>query len=114
MSLFQEFMEPLYPGISLRRTPDFVNIEENDEEYVVTAELPGVRKEDLSISLGDKKIYVEAKKTKGLDENSRNFEVHFPVQISEEDLNAHLVDGVLVVEAKKNSKHTKLTKITIT
>lgn len=90
-----------------------VDIEENNEEFVVTAELPGMKKEDVKVTVqdgmlaieGDRKMETE-KKTKRLHRVERfygHFERSFslPKGIDEAKIVADYNDGLLHVHLPK-------------
>ncbi len=50
-----------------------VEIEEKDTEYVVTVELPGVKKDDVKISLKDNVLTISGEKKRVKKINKKNF-----------------------------------------
>lgn len=100
-----------------------VNIYENDDEYVVSAELPGVDKNDVSIILKDNslKISGEIKKDKNKKDNAHleerhegNFERNILLneKVDADKINAELKNGILLVKIPK-SPETKPVSINI-
>jgi HSP20 family protein len=105
-----------------RRFPR-VNIYENDEEYIVSAELPGVDKKDVSIVLKDNslKISGEIKREKNKNDNTHleeryegKFErnIMFNEKVEADKINAELKNGILLVKVPK-SPETKPVSISI-
>ena len=90
-----------------------VELHEKDKEYLVKAELPGVKKEDLDIDLDKNHITINAKKEEEKVENvkgCRKSEFHygdfsrsiyFPMEIDVEKTTAKLEHGILRIEAPK-------------
>ena len=50
-----------------------VEIDEKDKEYLVKAELPGVKKEDLDIDLEKNRLTISAKREEEHKEDSKGF-----------------------------------------
>lgn len=90
-----------------------VNIDETDDAYHVEAELPGVKKEDVDISLkddylvikGEKKSFHEEKKNKyhRVERSHGSFyrTIALPGDIDQDKISAELKDGLLEIEIKK-------------
>lgn len=91
-----------------------VDIEETDDSYVIEAELPSVKREDVSIELvgNDLEITGEVKERerKGtLRRQTRRtgrfaYRVTLPSQVDAKKLDAKLADGVLTVRAPKSER----------
>ncbi|WP_041939014.1 MULTISPECIES: Hsp20/alpha crystallin family protein [Frankia] len=88
-----------------------VDIEETDDAYVVELELPGVRREDVSIDLRDDELHVtgeigERERTGVVRRRSRRvgrFEhrIALPGEVDIEGVSANLADGILTVTLPK-------------
>lgn len=90
-----------------------VEMTDKGKEFVVKAELPGVKKEDLDIDIDKKYITINAKKEEEteVDENSYKKSefrygefsrtVYFPEEIDIEKTDAKLEHGVLKIHAPK-------------
>ncbi|MFH1213288.1 MAG: Hsp20/alpha crystallin family protein [Candidatus Neomarinimicrobiota bacterium] len=90
-----------------------VDIEEKEKEYVVTAELPGVKKDDVSINLKDNVLTIsgEKKLEKKIDE--KNFHqterifgsfqrcFRLPELVDQEKIAAEFKNGILNVSIPK-------------
>ncbi|NLP13203.1 MAG: Hsp20/alpha crystallin family protein [Clostridium sp.] len=50
-----------------------VDISENEKEYVLEAEMPGVRKEDISIEVNDNRLTISAKRDEKVEEKRGNY-----------------------------------------
>lgn len=79
-----------------------VDLYESDVEFILEAELPGVQKEQLSLSLQERQLVLEA--TRSSDEEHetvyrRSF--HFRVPLEEEKIVARLDKGVLRLQLPK-------------
>lgn len=85
-----------------------VDISENDEKYVVRAELPGVKKEDISVTVedgvlrisGESKSEHEEKKNGRVIRQERHYgqyvrSLRLGTEVDEKKATAHYKDGVL-------------------
>ncbi len=124
--MFEEFMstrmlEPTTMEISPR-----VNVEENDNEWILTAELPGVTKDDIELNFrdniltlsGEKKIEKEDKKKnyhhveRSYGRFSRSFAINS--SIVTDKIDAKFKDGILtVVLPKAEEEKPKLIDIKV-
>jgi HSP20 family protein len=91
-----------------------VDIEETDEAYAVEAELPGVKREDVSIELVGNELTISGeikeRERKGvLRRQTRrtgrfHYQVSLPSQVDAEMIDAKLSDGVLTVRVPKSER----------
>ena len=102
-----------------------VNIDVHEEEnaFVVKADMPGFNKEDISINVSNKEFSISATRTSVNEERkengrlifsersfgqvSRSFE--FPVELDGDNVKASYKDGVLEVILPKKAKSGKTT-----
>ena len=73
------------------------NIEDRDEDIVLSADLPGVEKKDIELSVDHNSIAFKAK-TEGRD---YDFGQSFDFELNPEEVKATFVNGVLDVVVKK-------------
>jgi HSP20 family protein len=88
-----------------------VDVEEQDDAYVVEAEVPGIKREDVNIELVGNELAItgemKEKERKGvLRRRTRRvgrfeFRVTLPNQVDPEKIDAKLADGVLTVRVPK-------------
>ena len=94
-----------------------VELTETDEHYVVTAELPGVNKEQIqldvfpqyiTISVTNKEVYSEEnekhqtiRRKQSVRKSSRT--IPFPRNVNEKNVKASYKDGLLTVKVNKDS-----------
>lgn len=109
-----ELMQSVWSGTGLAQaaawTPP-VDIEETDDAWVVEAELPGVRKDDIDVEVRDNELEItgeiKERERKGiLRRRTRRvgrfeFRVTLPGVIDAEKMDARLDDGVLTVRVPK-------------
>ena len=91
-----------------------VDIEEEDDSYVVDAELPGVKREDVNIEFVGNELTitgeVQERERKGaLRRQARrtgrfDYRVSLPVHVDAEKIEANLKDGVLTVRVPKSER----------
>ncbi len=86
-----------------------MNFSEKDGKYCLTAELPGVKKEDISIAIQDGYLTLTGKKEGTKEENEANYYLKetrsgtvtrrfiLPHKVRENDVEATYKDGVLTV-----------------
>ncbi|SNT62094.1 HSP20 family protein [Actinomadura meyerae] len=87
------------------------DVSETDDAYVIEAELPGVKKDEIDVSLHDRELAitgeVKERESRGLrhrkQRRSGQFEcrVYLPADIDAERVDASLNDGVLTVTVPK-------------
>jgi HSP20 family protein len=93
-----------------------VDIEESDKSYVIKADIPGVKKDDIHVTLEDGVLTLEAQRTeeKSAEESGKiirkerrfgKFSRSFTVgrNITVEDIKGNFADGVLTVTVAKAS-----------
>jgi len=99
-----------------------VDIEESDDAYVVEAELPGVKKDDVNIEFVGNELIVtgeikERERNGALRHKTRrtgrfDYRVVLPEHVDSDKIDASLSDGVLTVRVPK-SEHAQRRKIEI-
>jgi HSP20 family protein len=87
------------------------DVSETDDAYVIEAELPGLKKDEIDVSLHDRELAitgeVKERESRGLrhrkQRRSGRFEcrVYLPGDIDADRIDASLTDGVLTVTAPK-------------
>jgi HSP20 family protein len=91
-----------------------VDMEEHDDAYVVEAELPGVKREDVEIELVGSELAItgevkERERTGVMRRRTRrtgrfDYRVTLPEQVDAEQIEASLAEGVLTVRAPKSER----------
>jgi len=112
----REIEEELAPNV------DFI---EKDGKYFLTAELPGIKRDDISVSVEDGYVTVKGKKESNKEEEGTNYYLketrsgsfsrsfRLPGKVDEENVDAIFKDGMLTIamplekaaEAKKIEIH---------
>ena len=93
-----------------------VDIEEDDKSYMVRAELPGVHKDDVHVTIennvltikGEKKVEIEDTKRHRMERSFGSFVRSFtlPQTVKTTNIKAEFVDGVLSLTITKVAKVT--------
>lgn len=90
-----------------------VDVTERDDAYILKAELPGVSKSDVKITLKDNLLTIHGEKKKESEEKDKNYfrtERHYgtfqrtftlPSKVRGEKIEANFIDGVLTIEIPK-------------
>lgn len=101
-----------------------VDIQEEGNQYIVTAELPGIQKEEIGISMEDGRIHISVTRDENKVDEGKNYihkesrhssmsrSIYLP-DAQGEDMKAKLSDGVLSITIPKKEKVDKSVKIEI-
>ena len=103
---------PNFIGRTVKRT----NVVENDEDYVIEVAVPGLIKEDLSITVKDDVLTISHERDE--DESFRftnpfTKQYSLPDDVSVKGISAKVENGVLLVTVPKDKKKAKERDITI-
>jgi HSP20 family protein len=111
------------PRTALNTWAPPVDLEETDEAFVVEAELPGVKREDVDVEVDESTLSIhgeikERERTGVLRRSTRrtgqfDYRVTLPSSVDAESVQATLKDGVLRLEVRK-SEAAKPRRIQIT
>ena len=93
-----------------------VNVEETDNELVVTADVPGIDPKDLDISLDNNILTIRGERKEEKDEKKKNFHrverfygtvqrsVQFPGGVDSSKLSATSKNGVVTITMPKSAE----------
>jgi HSP20 family protein len=107
-----------WPTVSFQDvyTP-LADIEELDDHYLIEVEVPGIRKEDISVEAQGRRLVIEGERrerehkgifrTKTRTTGRFHFEAVLPSELEEKNISADLADGVLTVRAPKTETAKK-------
>lgn len=103
-----------------------VDIEDKDEEFVLTAELPGFKKDDIDIRVTDRTLRLEAEhegesKTEAEGDFIRRERhrtsvarsIPLPEAVEEDDISATYTNGILTIQMPKSDPITQGTTIEV-
>jgi HSP20 family protein len=111
------------PSFGGRRMP-VVDVKEDDKEVIVTAEVPGVKKEDISINFHDNRLEIKAESKEEKKEEKEGYvyqerrqgsffrSLELSMGVDADKTKASYKDGILTLKMPKSEKLEK-TKIQI-
>ena len=106
------FNDSFLPMRSLKNDTFKVDVKENDKEFLIEAELPGVKKEEVNLDYNDGRLVIQVKKDEQLNEEKENY-VHRERRVSSmqrgiylknvksDAIEARLEEGILKIVAPK-------------
>ena len=92
-----------------------VDVEERDDEFVVTADVPGYEKDDIDVTLADRTLRIHAEREEETEESDADYlrrerratsaerSVTLPAAVEEDGISATYKNGVLSVTLPKRS-----------
>ena len=118
------FTESFMPSRSLARDTFKVDVQENEKEYIVEAELPGAEKDEIKLELNDGRLNISVEREEKSEEEKKNY-IHkerryssmcrsiYLQDVESKNATAKLENGVLTVNIPKIEKvdNTKLIEI---
>jgi len=120
------FRSPDAAGLLDRVSAPAVDLIEGDEAYIVIADLPGVDKKDLELTVTGSLLAIKGDKKGEQESDRRKFfrketwigsfkrTINLPAVIDAAKVSAELKDGVLTVRiAKKEEAKTKLISVNV-
>ncbi len=124
-SMLDDFFGDSWPMRRSLQSDTFkVDVQEEDKEYIVQAELPGVKKEEVNLSLEDGRLRIAVHRDEEKEEKDKNF-IHkerrycsmerniFLQEADSEGISAKLEDGVLKIHIPKTEHIDTSKKIEI-
>ncbi|MDR2109515.1 MAG: Hsp20/alpha crystallin family protein [Coriobacteriales bacterium] len=118
------FGDNLLSNRNLLRDTFKIDIKETDSEYLVEAELPGVKKEEIDLNIEDDALSIAINRTEETDNEGKNY-IHRERRSSSMgrrirlanarlgEIRAKLEEGVLIVTIPKEEKAASPRKIDI-
>ena len=119
------FAEGFGPDRSLLKDTFKIDVKEDDKEYMVEAELPGITKEDVDLAIDDGRLSISVNKEEVKEDKDDKNYIHrerrytsmqrnvFLADADSEGIKAKLKDGVLTVTVPKKVEedHSKAIEI---
>ena len=120
---FDEAFNSLYNSNEIRKVSR-CNVEEDDKNYLIEMDMPGVKKEDLEIGIKENILSISAKRKKMMksengeskEEVISSYEQSFNIStkgIDVENIEANLNNGVLIITLPKKEEFKYEKKIEI-
>ncbi len=118
------FTDPWLRGARTVRDTFRVDVQATDKEYVVEAELPGVKKDEVSIEMNDGNLSITVQRSEKADEEGKNY-IHRERRYSSmgrtiylgdamsEGIHAKLEGGVLHVTVPRQAQASNSRRIEI-
>ena len=118
------FSGGLMPSRNLLKDTFKIDIEERDNEYIIEAEVPGILKEEVDLSIEDDNLNIMVKRADDVNKEGKNY-IHRERRVSSmsrrvrlaganlDEIKAKLEDGVLTVTVPKEAKVNGPRKIDI-
>ena len=118
------FNDGLAPGRNLLRDSFKLDIVEREDEYAIEAEMPGVKKSEIEISIEENNLCISVNREEETNSDGKNF-VHRERRASSmsrrvrlagaklDEIKAKLEDGILTVSVPKENKSSSPRKIEI-
>jgi HSP20 family protein len=120
-SIFDDFFsDSLMPGFFTAANPMKADIRETEKEYVIDAEIPGAKKEDIKLELRDDTLTIAVEHSEQVNDEKDNYirkerryssysRSFYLENVRNEDVAAKYNDGILTVTLPK-SKETRENK----
>lgn len=99
-----------------------IDVAENEKEFTVTADVPGVEEKDLKVEFSNKVLTIKGEKKLNREENQSNYyiaerldgsfsrSIQLPFPINESLIQAQVKDGVLCITLPKAETGEKQVK----
>ncbi|MCL2500192.1 MAG: Hsp20/alpha crystallin family protein [Defluviitaleaceae bacterium] len=109
---------------SLSRDTFKIDIEETETEYLIEAELPGIKKDDITLNIEDDNLSISVTRTEEVNNEGKNY-IHRERRASSmsrrvrlanaklDNIKAKLDEGILTVTIPKQNKEETIRKINI-
>ncbi|MGB4438314.1 MAG: Hsp20/alpha crystallin family protein [Sedimentibacter sp.] len=124
-NMLDDFFSDNWPSArSLARDTFKVDVQENETQYVIEAELPGVNKDEVKLEMNDGRLNISIQREENKNEEDKNY-VHKERRYSSmsrsiyldeakaEGIKATLENGVLNIIVQKEAKPNNSIKIDI-
>ncbi|MGM0397274.1 MAG: Hsp20/alpha crystallin family protein [Bacillota bacterium] len=108
----------LLPQRSLARDTFKLDVQDKEKEYLIEAELPGVKKEEINLEIRDGQLVIGIQREEKVDEEKKNY-IHkerrycsmsrsvYLADADPENIKAKLDDGVLEITVPKVEKSVR-------
>lgn len=119
------FDESFFPDFYHHSNQMKVDIKENEKEFIVAAELPGIRKEEIKLEVTDDRLTIAVEKKEIIDDEQENYirkerkdtavsRSFYIDNVEHDDVTAKFEDGILtIILPKKEQVQTIGKKIDI-
>ena len=87
-----------------------IDVEENEKDYAINAELPGVSKDEIQLDFSDGRLLIGVEREENINEEKKNY-VHREIRHTSMNRSVYLADGT--AEGIKAKLEDGLLKITV-
>lgn len=96
-----------------------VDISESEKQFMVSVELPGVKKEDINVNIEKSNLTISGERKLNIQEEGKNFHrveakygkfsrtFYLPDSINEDSIKAKYEDGILTISIDKSEEKLK-------
>lgn len=118
------FSDSIIPERTLKHDTFKIDVKENENDYSVEAELPGVEKKEIELKLNDGRLTISIKRDERMEEENKNY-IHkerrfcsmsrtvYLEDAVTEGINAKLENGLLKIVVPKKAKEDRSKTIEI-
>jgi len=118
------FSDNWSPRRSLERDTFKINVQQNETEYLIEAELPGVSKDEINVDLNENRLTISVKREEKINEEKKNY-IHRESRYASMGRSVYLADadsggikakmdnGILHISVPRQEKTAKSQKIEI-
>jgi len=121
---FYYLMDDFFTPRSLERSTFKIDVQDEEKQYVIEAELPGVKKEELGLDLDEGRLTISVNHEESVEDKQKNFlhrerratSMSRAIYLADADIDgikAKLDNGVLTVTVQKQDKSVASRKIDI-
>lgn len=112
------------PGRTLSQDTFKIDVQDNQNDYIIEAELPGAKKEEVNVEINDGRLTIFVKREESIDEEKKNY-IHkerrycsmsrgiYLVDAQSEGIKAKLDNGVLSITVPKQDKTQNKSRVEI-
>lgn len=125
-SMFDNFFgDSFMPAVFTKDNQMRVDIKENEKEYIVEADMPGIKKEEINVELNNDRLIISVEKNEEVNEEKENYirrerrcgsycRSFIVENVKDEEIEAKFENGVLSLTLpKKDAEVKKSNKIEI-
>jgi HSP20 family protein len=124
-NMLDDFFNDNWPSSGIMSRGSFrIDIQEDDRQYIVEAELPRVNKEEINLELNDGRLTISVVREEKKEEEKKNYvhrESHYSsmsrsvylANAAEEGITAKMDNGILRIIVPKQDSSTMIKKIDI-
>jgi HSP20 family protein len=118
------FSDNWSPRRSFERNTFKINVQQNETEYLIEAELPGVNKDEIDVDLNESRLIISVKREEKVNEEKKNY-IHresrfasmsrsvYLADAGSKGIRAKLDNGVLKIIVPRQEKAVRAEKIEI-